>query len=127
MNGIRGIFSYHILPYSTTNVMLVLMGVAVVLGLFLSAPLPAFLITYAVFPIGWLANTVIVTGCAAAVGVACLISFRGGVFSRTREELQLTDVTYQHVLCQLILPALLVIVMGVIMVVFGDKMTGLIL
>ena len=71
MNGIRGIFSYHILPYSVTAVMLVLMAISVVLGFVLSAPLPAFLITYAVFPIGWLANTVIVTGCAAAVGVPC--------------------------------------------------------
>ncbi len=127
MNGIRGIFSYHILPYSTTVVMLVLMAVSVVLGFFLSAPLPAFLITYAVFPIGWLANTVIVTGCAAAVGVAYLIAWRGGALSRTKEELQLTDVSYRDVLGQLLLPALLVLAMGVIMVVFGDKMTGLIL
>ena len=131
MNGIRGIFSYHILPWTNGNatwaVMLVLMGLSLILGLFLSAPLPAFLITYAVFPIGWLANTVIVTGCAAAVGVACLIALRGGVFSRTREELQLEDVTYRQVAGQLLLPALLVMAMAVVMVVFGDSMTGLIL
>ena len=131
MNGIRGIFSYHILPYTNGNathvVMLFLMGLSLVLGFFLSAPLPAFLITYAVFPIGWLANTVIVTGCAAAVGAAYLLAFRGGAFSRTREELGLEDVSYGQVLSQLLLPALLVVVMGVVMVVFGDKMTGLIL
>ena len=131
MNGIRGIFSYHILPWTngdlTWALMLVLMGLALVLGFFLSAPLPAFLITYAVFPIGWLANTVIVTGCAAAVGAACLIAFRGGVFSRTKEELGIEDVTYKQVLPQLLLPVLLVMVMGAVMVVFGDSMTGLIL
>ena len=107
--------------------MLLLMALSLVVGFFLSAPLPAFFITYAVFPIGWLANTVIVTGCAAAVGVACLIALRGGVFSRTKEALQVEDVTYKQVLAQLILPALLVTIMGVIMVIFGDKMTGLIL
>ncbi len=131
MNGIRGIFSYHILPWTngdaTSAVMLVLMAISVVLGLFLSVPLPAFLSTYAVFPIGWLANTVIVTGCAAAVGVAYLIALRGGAFSHAKEALQAEDVTYKQVLSQLLLPALLVIVMGVVMVLFGDKMTGLIL
>ncbi len=131
MNGIRGIFSYHILPWTNGNatgsVMLVLMGLSLIVGFLLSAPLPAFFITYAVFPIGWLANTVIVTGCASAVGVACLIAMRGGIYSRTREELQLEDVTYGQVLPQLALPALLVVLMGVVMVVFGDKMTGLIL
>ena len=35
--------------------------------------------------------------------------------------------TYKQVLPQLLLPALLVTVLGVVMVVFGDKMTGLIL
>lgn len=127
MNGIRGIFSYHILPYSVTAVMLVLMAISVVLGFVLSAPLPAFLITYAVFPIGWLANTVIVTGCAAAVGVALLIACRGGVLSRVKEELSVADVSYGETVKQLLLPALLVLIMGVIMVVFGDRMTGIIL
>ena len=127
MNGIRGIFSYHILPYSVTAVMLVLMAISVVLGFFLSAPLPAFLITYAVFPIGWLANTVIVTGCAAAVGVALLIACRGGVISRVKEELGVEDVSYGLTVKQLLLPALLVLIMGIVMVVFGDKMTGIIL
>ena len=127
MNGIRGIFSYHILPYSVTAVMLVLMAISVVLGFVLSAPLPAFLITYAVFPIGWLANTVIVTGCAAAVGVALLIACRGGVISRVKEELGVEDVSYGDTVKQLLLPALLVLIMGVVMVVFGDKMTGIIL
>ena len=127
MNGIRGIFSYHILPYSVTAVMLVLMALSVVLSFGLSAPLPAFLITYAVFPIGWLANTVIVTGCAAAVGVALLIACRGGVVSRVKEELSVEDVSYGDTVKALLLPGLLVLAMGVIMVVFGDKMTGIIL
>ena len=114
--------------FFTTAGMDLLRGLIILaVGFFLSAPLPAFFITYAVFPIGWLANTVIVTGCAAAVGAACLIAFRGGVFSRTEEELGIEDVTYKQVLPQLLLPALLIVIMGVVMVVFGDKMTGLIL
>jgi len=127
MNGIRGIFSYRILPYGVSTVMLVLMALSVILGILLSAPLPAFFIAYAVFPIGWLANTVIVTGCAAAVGVAGLVALRGGAFSLVKEELAVEDVSYGQVLRQLLLPALLVLAMGVVMVLFGDKMTAIIL
>ena len=127
MNGIRGIFSYHILPYSVTGVMLFLMALAVIVGLFLSVPLPAFFIAYAVFPIGWLANTVIVTGCAAAVGVAGLLALRGGILDEVKEELELKDVAWGQAVRQMLLPALLILAMGVVMVLFGDKMTGIIL
>lgn len=127
MNGVRGIFSYRILPYSVTAVMLALMALSVIVGVLLSSPLPAFFVAYAVFPIGWLANAVIVTGCAAAVGVAGLLAVRGGVFALAKEELSLQDVSYGAALRQLLLPALLVLAMGVVMVLFGDRMTGIIL
>ena len=107
------------------NILLLILAMGVVT--YSSRALPAFLITYAVFPIGWLANTVIVTGCAAAVGVALLIACRGGVVSRVKEELGVEDVSYGETVKQLLLPALLVLIMGVIMVLFGDKMTGIIL
>ena len=127
MSGVRGVFSLFILPYSTTAVMLVCMAAALLIGYFLSAPLPAFLITYAVFPIGWLANTVIVTGCAAALGLVTLISPRGGLFSQLKETLSLTDVSYRETVKGFLLPAVLVLLLGIVMVIFGDSMTGLIL
>ena len=37
------------------------------------------------------------------------------------------DVSYGDTVKQLLLPALLMLIMGVVMVVFGDKMTGIIL
>ena len=44
-----------------------------------------------------------------------------------KEELDVEDVSYGQTVKQLLLPALLVLIMGVVMVVFGDKMTGIIL
>ena len=61
------------------------------------------------------------------MGGALLIACRGGVVSRVKEELGVEDVSYGDTVKQLLLPALLVLIMGVVMVVFGDKMTGLIL
>ena len=61
------------------------------------------------------------------MGVALLIACRGGVISRVKEELGVEDVSYGDTVKQLLLPALLVLIMGIVMVVFGDKMTGIIL
>lgn len=127
MNGIRGVYSLLILPYSTTAVMLVLMALSLLVGFFFSAPLPAFFIAYAVFPIGWLANTVTVTGCAAAIGLAWLIACRGGLVSLVRDELSLPEVSYKETVPGLLLAGLPVLLMAVLLVVFGDSMTGLIL
>ena len=44
-----------------------------------------------------------------------------------KEELGVEDVSYGDTVKQLLLPALLMLIMGVVMVVFGDKMTGIIL
>ena len=119
MTGVRGIFSYWILPYSTTGVMLVLMAASLLIGYFFSIPIPAFLITYAVFPIGWLANTVIVTGCSVVLAVVGLVTRRGGIIED--DGLKRTEV-----LKNVCVPAILVLVMGVLMVLFGDKLTFLI-
>ena len=127
MNGIRGVYSLLILPYSTTAVMLALMALSLLVGFFFSAPLPAFFIAYAVFPIGWLANTVTVTGCAAAIGLAWLIACRGGLVSLVRDELSLPEVSYKETVPGLLLAGLPVLLMAVLLVVFGDSMTGLIL
>lgn len=127
MSGVRGIFSLYILPYSTTAVMLVLMAVSMVLGLGFSVPIPAFLITYAVFPIGWLANTVIVTGISAALSIAYLLPLRGGLIAETRKALDAENVSWRAVMKAAAIPAALVLIIGVLMVIFGDSMKFLIL
>ena len=103
MTGVRGVFSYWILPYSTTGVMLVLMAASLLIGYFLSIPIPAFLITYAVFPIGWLANTVIVSGCSVVLAVIGLITRRGGIMENDGLE-------RKEVLKNVCVPAILVLV-----------------
>lgn len=119
MTGVRGIFSYWILPYSTTGVMLVLMAASLIIGYFFSIPIPAFLITYAVFPIGWLANTVIVTGCSVVLAIIGLITRRGGIMEND-------GLKHTEVLKNVCVPAILVLVMEVLLVLFGDKLTFLI-
>lgn len=127
MTGVRGYFSLMILGTETSTVMLVLMALGIAVGLFLGTPIPAFLATYAVFPIGWLANTVIVTGIASSVGIAYLLAMRGGLVSDTVRTLEIGGVRWKSTVKHLLLPAALLLVMGVVMVVFGDSMTALIL
>ena len=119
MTGFRGLYSYWILGYSTTGVMLVLMAASLVIGYFFSIPIPAFLITYAVFPIGWLANTVIVTGCSVVLAVVGLITRKGGIIEDS-------EMPHVQVLKNVCVPAALVLVMGVLLVLFGDKLSFLI-
>ena len=121
MSGVRGLYSLWILPYDVVPVMLVLMAAALVIGYFLSTPIPAFLITYAVFPIGWLANTVTVTGLAMALAVVALITRNGGIVNCRENSLKSSDV-----LKEVWLPVALVLAVGVIFVIFGDSMTFLI-
>lgn len=127
MTGVRGYYSLLILGTDTSVVMLIQMALMLLLGLVLGTPLPAFLATYAVFPIGWLANTVIVTGVASALGAAHLLAMRGGLTEEACTALALDGVSWKHTIRSLLLPAALVLAMGVIMVVFGDSMTALIL
>ena len=127
MTGIRGIYSYWILPHNTTAVMLVLMAASLVIGYFLSVPIPAFLITYAVFPIGWLANTVIVTGCSTAIALVALLTMNGGVFKSVTDGLGDEFKLGRKESLKAFWPvALLVLAMGIIMVVFGDSLSFLI-
>ena len=121
MTGVRGLFSYVILPYSTTAVMLVLMAAALGIGFFLALPIPAFLITYAVFPIGWLANSVIVAGCSTVLAVVALVTCRGGIAGCGKDGTRSMDV-----LKEAWLPVALVLVVGVVFVVCGDSLTFLI-
>lgn len=128
MTGVRGIYSLWILPYATQNVMLVLMVASIVIGYFLSIPLPAFLITYAVFPIGWLANTVVVSGCSVAIALAALITRNGGISESAAQSVGLEGKMKSGELLKAVWPvALLVLAMGILMVLFGDSMSFLIL
>ncbi len=128
MTGVRGLYSLWILPYDTRYVMLFLMAVSLVLGYFLSIPIPAFLITYAVFPVGWLANTVVVTGCSVAIALVALITRRGGIADEVYKMVGPEGKLERGQLFKATWPvALLVLAMGVILVLFGDNMSFLIL
>ncbi len=128
MTGVRGLYSLWILPYDTRYVMLVLMAVSLVLGYFISIPIPAFLITYAVFPIGWLANTVVVSGCSVAIALVALITRRGGITEEVCKNIGLEGKLERKAFVKAVLPvALLVLAVGVVFVLWGDNMSFLIL
>ena len=131
MTGVRGIYSLITLPQTTggqtTLVMLALMAVGLALSFFLSVPIPAFLVTYAVFPIGWLANPVIVTGISVAAGLAYLFAIRGGLFTETARTLELKDVRWGESLKALWLPALIMLAVALVFVLYGDPLDFLIM
>ena len=131
MTGVRGIYSLITLPQTTggqtTLVMLVLMAIGIAVSFFLSVPIPAFLVTYAVFPIGWLANPVIVTGISVAAGLAYLFAIRGGLFTETARTLELKDVKWGESLKALWLPALIMLVIALVFVLYGDPLDFLIM
>ena len=131
MTGIRGIYSLLTLPQTTGGqtalLMLILMAISLVIGLFLSVPIPAFLATYAVFPIGWLANPVIVTGVSAAVGLVYLFTLRGGLFTETAGMLEDKNTKWGESVKAMLLPALLMCALAVVMVLFGDPLDFLIM
>ena len=131
MTGVRGIYSLLTLPQTTggqtTLVMLVLMAVGIALSFFLSVPIPAFLVTYAVFPIGWLANPVIVTGISAAAGLAYVFAIRGGLFTETVRTLELKDAGWGRSVKALWLPLLIMAVIAVVFVLYGDPLDFLIM
>lgn len=128
MTGVRGLYSLWILPYDTRYVMLVLMAASIILGYFFSIPIPAFLITYAVFPIGWLANTVVVSGCSVALTLVALITRHGGITEEVCKNIGLEGKIERSEWCKNIVPvALLMLAMGVVMVLCGNNMSFLIL
>ena len=128
MTGVRGLYSLWILPYDTRYVMLVLMAASLVIGYFFSIPIPAFLITYAVFPIGWLANTVVVSGCSVVLALVALITCKGGITEEVYKNIGLEGKVDKTTWAKNILPvAFLVLVIGVVMVLCGNNMSFLIL
>ena len=131
MTGVRGIYSLISLPQTTggqtTLVMLVLMAIGLAVSFFLSVPIPAFLVTYAVFPIGWLANPVIVTGISVAAGLACVLALRGGLFTETKRTLALDGVKWGESVKALLPSMLLMLALAVVMVLYGDPLDFLIM
>ena len=133
MTGFRGLYSLWILPYSPKAVMLVLMVLALFAGYFLSVPIPALLAAYAVFPIGWLANTVVVAGCSVVIAVCGLVTRNGGIscelpceFSEGAE-IAASGKERLNMLKEARLPVILGLVMGILMVIFGDRLSFLIM
>ncbi len=125
MTGLRGLYSSLILPYSTTAVMLVLMGLMLPAGLFLAFPLAGWMAAYAVFPIGWMANVVVVAGCSASLGVALLLPVRGGMLEDVKSRLSL-EITWGRMLSGAWLPLAVLLLTGVLLVVFGQHLGFLI-
>lgn len=120
MTGVRGYYSLRILPFEVKNVIFVLMGVGVALGIFFSYPLPSLLATLAVFPIGWLASPVIVTGVAAFLSLTSFLSIKGSVFGLVEKELNMEEQSFGKRIGS-ILPMLIILVsMGIVYVICGD-------
>ncbi|MDD4397337.1 MAG: hypothetical protein PHT39_07175, partial [Sphaerochaetaceae bacterium] len=127
MTGVRGLYSLWILPMSTQSVMLALMAASLAIGFFLGEPIPAVLAAYAVFPIGWLANDVIVAGVASALAVVSLLSWKGGITESVCKALSIQGLAHVQVLKQSWLTAALILAMGIVMVVFGNSLEFLVL
>lgn len=125
MTGLRGLFSAAILPYAPAAVMLALMGLMLPAGLALAFPLAGWLAAYAVFPIGWMANAVMVAGCSAALGAAVLLAPRGGILTDARERLGL-NASWRGVMAGAWLPLTVLLACGVCFVLFGDALRILI-
>ncbi len=127
MSGVRGIYSLNILPYTSTAVILAGMALMLPVGFATSAALPAFIASYAIFPIGWLASPMIVAGCAGALGIAFLLPIRGGLIGHVKSSLEYDDVSYGAALLQVLVPVLLVLACGVLLVLFGGQLSALVL
>ena len=125
MTGLRGLFSAAILPYAPAAVMLALMGLMLPAGLALAFPLAGWLAAYAVFPIGWMANAMMVAGCSAALGAAVLLAPRGGILTDARERLGL-NASWRGVMAGAWLPLTVLLACGVCFVLFGDSLRILI-
>ncbi|MGN1163934.1 MAG: hypothetical protein ACI4S4_03905, partial [Candidatus Ornithospirochaeta sp.] len=121
MTGVRGYFSLKILPYPETGVILFMMALSVVAGILLSTPLPAFFVSYAVFPIGWLANPVVVAGISMSLAVAPLITLRHSLFSETEVLLGYGRTGVKDKVPAVALMCLLSLVLGVFFVMAGDS------
>lgn len=119
LTGVRGFYSLKILPYDTKAVILFMMVLSSIIGVFFSDALPSFLITYAVFPIGWLCSPVVATGVSMALSVIPLISMRSSVFEEASFLIECDRVKGKDRIKALI-PVLMMIVLGVVFVLFGD-------
>lgn len=126
MTGVRGLYSLWILPYQVPNVMLVLILASLAIGFFLGEPLPAFIITYAVYPIGWLANTVVVAGCAAGLACVSLLCSRNGLIERTSNVLG-TQCKFKDIIKYMLPILAITLCIGLFWVYCGDNLSMLIL
>lgn len=126
MSGVRGYYSLLILGIDVPVLMIVIMGISLLIGLFFAEPIPAFLATYAMFPVAWLANNVVVTGVSSALAVVSLLAIKGGLVDKVRESADLQDVSYKQVLPHLLVPAATVLLIGAIMVLLDKSLSFLV-
>ena len=120
MTGVRGFYSLRILPYDTKLVIVMMMALSAVIGIFFSDALPAFLITYAVFPIGWLCSPVVVTGVSMALSIIPLISMRSSIFEETSFLIESDEVKGKDRIKAIAIILVILIALGLVFVYFGD-------
>lgn len=127
MTGVRGAYNTLIIDWPVTLVLVIGMLLCVILGVFLSVPLPAFVLCYASFLIGWFGSAVQLAGMSVALCLAYLLAFRGGLVGHTAERLGYRDAGYRDVWKDLLVPAGLVLVMGLLLTVFAGSLDFLII
>ena len=120
MTGVRGLYSLRILPFDTKAVILFMMAVSLVIGVFFSDSIPAFLITYAVFPIGWLCSPVVVTGVSMALALVPLVTLRSSIFEETSFLINSDNPKLLDRAKGIVIILVPVIILSVVFVLFGE-------
>lgn len=121
MTGVRGLYSLWILPYPVKGVILFMMALSLVIGVFFSSALPAFFITYATFPIGWLASPVVVTGVSLVLSLIPLVNIRSNLFEETAFLIDKERVGIRDRVKVVSMILVLAIALSIVFVVFGDS------
>lgn len=121
MTGVRGLYSLRILPYDTKLVIVFMMALSTLIGIFFSDVIPAFLITYAVFPIGWLCRPVVVSGVSMALAVIPLIALRSSIYEETAFLIEGDRIKGKDRVKSMLTLLIPIVVLGILFVFFGDS------
>ena len=121
MTGVRGLYSLRILPYDTKLVIVFMMALSTLIGIFFSDAIPAFLITYAVFPIGWRCSPVVVSGVSMALAVIPLIALRSSIYEETAFLIEGDRIKGKGRVKSMLTLLIPIVVLGIFFVFFGDS------
>ena len=121
MTGVRGLYSLRILPFDTKLVIFFMMALSSFIGIFFSDAIPAFLITYAVFPIGWLCSPVVVSGVSMALAVIPLIALRSSIYEETAFLIESDRIKGKDRVKSMLTLLIPMVVLGILFVLFGDS------